>query len=1819
MNNAVDKRVVEFEFDNSKFDKNVKRSTSTFEKFKESLEFKDVSNSLDKISVKFSKLEAVSLSVINNITNRIVDMGIAFAKSLSIDNIANGWTKFGEKTISIATLASQTIKVAGKQIDDYAEKMKIINDQLEKLNWFTDETSYNFTDMVNNIGKFTAAGQDLDVAVEAMMGIANWAALSGQNAYTASRAMYQLAQAMGKGYIQLIDWKSIQNANMDTQEFRQIVLDTAVALGELTKEGQNYIAKTGAKFTINQFAEELNAKWFTSGVLTKALAKYSDAVEEIFKISSETGLTASAVIARYGDEFDEFGLKAFRAAQEARTFTDAINSVKDAVSTGWLNTFEKVFGSYTESRQLWTDLANELYEVFAEGGNFRNEILKVWNDLEGRSDLFEHGEKNQGAFWNIYDSIIAIKDTFSDAWETIFPKTIFSGYNDQVEALGINLKNFTKRLQQITANIKTNIKNDSRLQNILTGIFSVLRVIITAIKGIRFAIDPLIQIALNFANRFLNLLSNIGVKLTRTENITNSIIAISNKLYNVISKIIEIVNPDKVLNKIVDGLHNIGSAIKNLFNNAASFLKGKFKSQNRNPIETAVSNAIGIDSENNIIKMAKAQSKALNKATELIDNSIGDIPAEAAYANYVDYVKIVRDLGDQAREEAFLIGDILVEDASAAEEKISVLEQILNVTKTTLGRIYEIIKLIVLTFTNGLINIFNYTSESTQNVNENIEKYNIFIDLFNILEKTIHAFSNIAIKILTILDKTFTVIDALLIDIIDKISKKGVNYLIRLTIGIALLIESFKLLFVSIRSLVYIVESLSVVAYSLENVTKAKVFESFANIIKSIGIGLLEISLAFTLLNGIDWPALVAGGSIIVAIGALMIILSKNVTQLYSGIQIFDNEFSRGINYATSLSNIRDLSYFLTALGFAMLEISLAFKIFNEITYTAEGVAAAVSILSGLAIIPTILAIISKKFGNVESNLSKLYPNLWSLLGLAILVKLFANAFVTLASVPLENLLVPLSGIIILFTAILTMMALAGELSDKNKNMAYAIKAMGSIFASLSLLMLSLGIIANIDSKKIFTAVGAMSTILVALTGFVLLVSNFTAITWSSDPHATAQIVMSLSKIVNSLFTLSLALSILSILNPGKLFTAIGAMSTMLIVLTGVILLISNFTSIGKNSINPTDVSDLLLGMSKIISSIVLLAIGLRILADANFGNMMGGVLALGVLLTVLAIITVKIDKLATVDFNGTRKTLNGMAILIGSLLALSLSLMLLSLIDPSDLIGPVSALSVLMLALGRMMKLIGSMPDPKGITKVLLSTLIPMLGAIIAFVAGAKILESMPIDTLIAYAAGLSVFILAFAGAIMMISSIKDFHPSNILATSAALIALSGSLLILAFAMTQLSNINIMNLALGLAAIGIGILAIIGLSKLIQTGIAPILSLAGAIAAIGVGTFLTVTAIGALIEVFAPFIQSLNENFPLIIEFFKNILNSIQELIPDIKSTIITLGQAILETIKTLGPEIFETIRALVPDLLDTVVVIVKSVLSTIREIWPDLVETIVFIIDKTLVAIRDNIKKWTSDLCQILVGIIEGVAENLDPIVNALFDLVLNLIDSLGKAIKNRAADTVHTFIEFGKNLMAGLWNGIAEGLASLLEGIPWIGKKIASWLRDTLQIHSPSKLTEEMGIYLAEGLGIGVIKGAEETKDDIAEGMANIINAANAAVEESLLNEDNDLVITPILDTSNIKAGARNIAAMLTDINVGTNSVSSKLANLASDQINRQSTPDSVNQTRSVTNNNQTDNYYNTFNIVTDDPEELARETDAILQRNHRQAKAAKGGAY
>lgn len=287
MSTTIDQRIVEMRFDNKQFEDNVQTSLSTLDKLKQSLDLSGAAKGLEHIGdasktcdlsglnsavetvkVQFSALEVMAITALTNITNSAINTGKQLIQSLTTDQLVAGWDKYADKTSAVQTIMAAT----AKDFEDTGEQMEYVNEQLGKLNWFTDETSYSFLDMVSNIGKFTSNNIGLEQSVTAMQGISTWAAISGANVNEAGRAMYNLSQAIAVGAVKLMDWKSIENANMATAEFKQTVIDTAVELGTLVKTGDGvYQTMQGHAVSVSNFNDALSDAWFTADVLLTTL------------------------------------------------------------------------------------------------------------------------------------------------------------------------------------------------------------------------------------------------------------------------------------------------------------------------------------------------------------------------------------------------------------------------------------------------------------------------------------------------------------------------------------------------------------------------------------------------------------------------------------------------------------------------------------------------------------------------------------------------------------------------------------------------------------------------------------------------------------------------------------------------------------------------------------------------------------------------------------------------------------------------------------------------------------------------------------------------------------------------------------------------------------------------------------------------------------------------------------------------------------------------------------------------------------------------------------------------------------------------------------------------------------------------------------------------------------------------------------------------------------------------------------------------------------------------------------------------------------
>lgn len=459
MAQSVDERIVSMEFDNKQFESGVTTTLNTLFKLKEGLNLKEatknlltlgdvgrafslsgMANGIREVSTAFSSLGIIGITTLSNITNSALAAGKNLTSAFTIDPVRKGWAEYELKMNSVQTIMAGT-----------GEKIETVSRYLEELNEYSDQTIYSFSDMTTNIGKFTNAGVKLDKAVAAIKGISNVAAVSGANANEASRAMYNFSQALSAGYVKLLDWKSIEMANMATMEFKTQLMDTALQMGTLTKTTDGYYKTlSGTTFKATQmFNESLTDQWMTTDVLVSTLNDYAD-------------------------ETTEIGKKAFAAAKDVKTFTMLLGALKEQAGSGWAQTWEIVIGNLEEAKKLYTGINDVISGALMASNDARNETLKAWKDLGGRTELLS-------ALSDVFRVLGEIMKPISDAWKEIFPR-----------ATGEQLLELTKKFKAFTSSLKIGDATSENIKTTFKGLFAVIKTGIDIFKFLARIVTSLI-------------------------------------------------------------------------------------------------------------------------------------------------------------------------------------------------------------------------------------------------------------------------------------------------------------------------------------------------------------------------------------------------------------------------------------------------------------------------------------------------------------------------------------------------------------------------------------------------------------------------------------------------------------------------------------------------------------------------------------------------------------------------------------------------------------------------------------------------------------------------------------------------------------------------------------------------------------------------------------------------------------------------------------------------------------------------------------------------------------------------------------------------------------------------------------------------------------------------------------------------------------------------------------------------------------------------------------------------------------------------------
>ena len=477
MSKTIDQRVVEMRFDNANFEKNVSTSMSTLDKLKKSLKFEDstkgfeniskaagrvdmggLSNGVESVRLKFSALEVMAVTALQNITNSALNAGKKIAYALTIEPITSGLQEYETQINATQTILANTQK-EGANIND-------VNRALNELNKYADLTIYNFTEMTRNIGTFTAAGVDLNTSVNAIKGIANLAAVSGSTSQQASTAMYQLSQALASGTVKLQDWNSVVNANMGGQVFQDALKMTARIHGIAIDE---MIADEGS------FRETLSKGWLTKDILTETLQHFTEFTDTY----NEESLKRQGYNDKEIAEIKQMGITATDAATKIKTFSQLWDVLKESAQSGWTTSWQTIIGDFEEAKETLTVFGDTLTKMIGDSADARNAVLKEgfmsgWKQLlnEGIEDtegfqnaIIEAGKNSGVAVDDLIKKYGSFEKSLKGGWVTSdMLKTALDSMADSVAGLSkeeLEAKGYTDEQRQALLNLVEAVKDGS--------------------------------------------------------------------------------------------------------------------------------------------------------------------------------------------------------------------------------------------------------------------------------------------------------------------------------------------------------------------------------------------------------------------------------------------------------------------------------------------------------------------------------------------------------------------------------------------------------------------------------------------------------------------------------------------------------------------------------------------------------------------------------------------------------------------------------------------------------------------------------------------------------------------------------------------------------------------------------------------------------------------------------------------------------------------------------------------------------------------------------------------------------------------------------------------------------------------------------------------------------------------------------------------------------------------------------------------------------------------------------------------------------------
>lgn len=1803
MSGVIDKNIVQMVFDATQFNKNAQETLSTLDKLKNALNFEGAVRGLEnlgsnvrnvgmdglytgvyKVQEGFNALDVIATRVLQNITDKIQSVATNLVEKVTVEPLKAGLQEYETQINSVQTILANTNDALIEQgLTTEHDRIEKINGVLDDLNKYADMTIYNFTEMTRNIGTFTAAGVDLDKAATSIKGIANLAAMSGSNSQQASTAMYQLSQAIAAGSVKLQDWNSVVNAGMGGKLFQNELIDTAKAMGVADEQ---FIALTEGATT---FRESLSSGWISADVLTNTLEKFTagsegytrSQIEQMRQLWKARGYSEEQIESLVGsinqlteeqeanlrakwaekgfsdeqiDHILSMGSAATDAATKVKTFTQLLDTLGEALQSGWTQSWEYIIGDFEQAKMLWTEISDIMNTYIGKSADARNAVLEQWSKAAysyneaGQLIRVADGEIVEGGkmvaeemggreaviqgLRNAFQGLFEIALQFGQAWDNNFWGKNPDDDISNISITGEKLIELSHRFHDFTQSFKDSMTGPDGPTELLKQLRESFDFFATSMRR---GFDGLRNVFSGIGNAFSAFFHSSFFSLDSLNSFLTVISDITGRIRDFGSAIAKHFGPDKDfknLNGLVDFFNGIQAVLDTAFWTKLDFISNAFE-------------ALG-DVIDHLISPFGTASQLLGKIGEKLTEFAN---AFSAMVNNEDVSKFETFFHSLAEEFNGFIDVLRANiDFSGFSKLFSSITEVMTSDKIEPFKIFEnvfgglidlfksfigIASSIAAAFANvfGTDYIFNFVqfvrdltdrfkslTESLIPTGDTLKSLqHVFEGIFNILKAVADVVMNLVISAIDSLGTIFKKVlpqgeslNSTLMMLGDKFN------------GVAKVIESLVTGDNGALKLSDIMGTLAEKIGNLFNVLKnINILEAFSNVLEKIGKGIKHA------LGGTEDMSLL--DTVIEKLKQFLTNL-KEVFSDSNGELDFDKIFEAG------------------GIGYLLKRLFDAFKNTKDLSDKFKNIS---KILTDFK--DTIADVIGDLTSKFKAEAVK---------ALAVSMIEIAGALFIIASIDSAALATAVATMGIMFQSLERLLVIIQSFDPKTAvNLTAAASAMKAVGESVLMLAGAIKILGEMD-------LGALAQGLIAVTILMVeLVKVAENLSGKND----------MMKGVGGIIALAVALDLLIIpvktlggMDFGALVQGLIATTALMAGLTAAAIELSKHGSKFKASTAA--------GLILMAEAINILANAIVKMQDVPWPDVLKG----------LTVLTVGLGELVIAADIISKKNLKDELLAVGAglmMLGASMALLTASAIGLQGIewetLGKMAAiLGGALVALGVATKLLN------GAEMMMISSSILMVAQAIALLVAA--LTAAQVLGPIAVGIGN-----AFSG---MGSALSDF--ANNMATKAFLDFLQNAILFLprlAIALAQALIEMVVALGNGAAQIvgavtNLGSAVITGLRELVPQVFALLKeTLDQIIALIIEETPRVFEALRVFFEQLWPFLsEQIHGVFTVIGTFFTELFTFLQEKGPMLVETVRLIIDTVLKAIQKEAPQIGNTIITIlrtvldiinktVPEITRTLLNLLTSLLKQLAEYTPQMAKAAMEIIKGFLDAIAQNIGSIVESAATIAIEFMKGLTDKLPDIVDTAFKLIISFIEGLASAIEknhNELFDAIGHLIKAvieaildgigkiaeaagkwitgedgnggilgaiggffqdifnaGANLVQGFINGLLSMPGELWNAACSLATDAWNAITGTLDEHSPSRLTYGGG----KNFTLGFINGIVDYSDGAITASGNMASGVLDAFDSALANATGEYtpVIVPVVDGGNITDVLNEIA--------------------------------------------------------------------------------------